>query len=133
MQNRLDFNVSQLTEQHKKEMEKHANFSQDSITDHYNELAVNYEQIYLRVGWPDPKRCAEYCRDLVNVANSTKETARVLDLGCGTGLVGKYLNEEGFLNTDGIDASAGMIKEAEEKRVYKDLVELFLGAPATFP
>ena len=54
-------------------------------------------------------------------------------MGCGTGLVGKYLAEYGFQQIDGIDASSGMLVEAGTKRVYKDLVELFLGAPQTFP
>ena len=54
-------------------------------------------------------------------------------MGCGTGLVGKYLADFGFKHVDGIDASAGMLKEAEGKRVYKDLSELFLGQPDTYP
>lgn len=30
-------------------------------------------------------------------------------MGCGTGLVAKYLIERGITNIDGIDASGGMI------------------------
>ena len=54
-------------------------------------------------------------------------------MGCGTGLVGKYLNELGFKHIDGIDASSGMIDCARSKGVYKDLHEMFLGKPETFP
>jgi hypothetical protein len=46
--------TGELTEEHKKEMSKHGEFSQEKIVDHYNELAQNYEQIYLRAGWHDP-------------------------------------------------------------------------------
>jgi predicted TPR repeat methyltransferase len=60
-------------------------------------------------------------------------TAQVLDMGCGTGLVGQYLKERGFLNVVGVDASKGMLDKATEKRVYSELVELFLGKPETFP
>lgn len=67
------------------------------------------------------------------MVTDVKEATTVLDLGCGTGLVGKFLGERGFLNNVGVDASSGMIKEAENKKVYKELVELFLGAPKTFP
>lgn len=63
MQNKLDFN-SELTEEHQKEMAKHQNFNQDNITEHYNNLSVNYEEIYLKVGFPDPKKCAEIINDL---------------------------------------------------------------------
>mgnify|MGYP000903875118 CR=1 FL=1 len=56
---KLDFNVEKLSEEHIKEIEKHAGFKQEKITEHYDELSANYEQIYLKVGWPDPKQCAE--------------------------------------------------------------------------
>lgn len=54
-------------------------------------------------------------------------------MGCGTGLVGKYLNDKGFKNIVGIDASSGMLSKAAEKEVYSELEELFLGKPETFP
>ena len=39
------------TQNHQKEMEK--------LDQQYNELAVNYEEIYLKAGWNDPAKCAE--------------------------------------------------------------------------
>ena len=39
----------------------------------------------------------------------------------------------GFINIHGIDASSGMLKESEKKRVYTELDELFLGSPDTYP
>lgn len=39
----------------------------------------------------------------------------------------------GFRNIDGIDASKGMLDKAKTKDAYRDLVELFLGNPSTFP
>jgi len=42
----------------------------------------------------------------------TKEQTSILDLGCGTGLIGKYLFEMGFTEIHGIDASSGMLREA---------------------
>lgn len=56
-----------------------------------------------------------------------------MDMGCGTGLVGQYLKERGFKAIVGIDASAGMIQKAQDKQVYSELHELFLGRPDTFP
>jgi hypothetical protein len=55
---KLDF-TRELTDDHKKEMEKHGGFAQDHIVEHYNDLAVNYEAIYLLAGFHDPKKCAE--------------------------------------------------------------------------
>ena len=54
-------------------------------------------------------------------------------MGCGTGLVGQYLKEEGFRQIDGVDASQGMLDQARDKVAYRDLDELFLGTPDTFP
>ena len=111
-------------------MLKHADYKQDTIVEHYNELSDNYEQIYLTAGWTDPVKCAELA-DAVLIEN--KETAEILDMGCGTGLVGQYLKEMGFKNITGVDASVGMLEKARSKNAYTDLDELFLGLPDTFP
>ena len=125
---KLDFNTEQLTDEHMAEMEKHAGFNQANIKEHYNDLCANYEQIYLKVGFPDPKQAAEYVQEFVsNNTEERRDQVEVLDMGCGTGLVGKYLGEYGFTNIDGVDASTGMLAESREKGVYRSLDELFLG------
>jgi predicted TPR repeat methyltransferase len=48
-------------------------------------------------------------------------------MGCGTGLVGKYLKERGFQTIVGVDASKGMLEKALVKGSYTELEELFLG------
>ena len=77
--------AGELSDEHKIEMAKHGNFAQDNIVDHYNELSQNYEQIYLRAGWHDPLKCAELAKQCFN---ENSADAVVLDMGCGTGLVG---------------------------------------------
>jgi predicted TPR repeat methyltransferase len=89
-------------------MEKHQGFSQENIGAHYDDLATNYEQIYLTVGWPDPKKAASLLEELVSAgpdAGQRRTEVEVLDMGCGTGLVGQYLSEYGFTKIDGLDAS----------------------------
>lgn len=120
----------ELTEEHKKEMEKHGNFDQTKIAEHYDELSSHYEQVYLRAGWHDPLKCAELAKDCLG---DESVGAVVLDMGCGTGLVGQYLQERDFKNTVGIDASAGMLEKARAKGAYTELHELFLGSPETYP
>ena len=131
---KLDFSA-ELTEAHRKEMEKHANFAQDGIVDHYNELAVNYEAIYLKAGFHDPKKCAELTGECYKLVGKEKEEVDILDMGCGTGLVGKYLKEDGFVKITGLDACPGMLKECEENKpgVHVELIELFLGTPDSYP
>jgi predicted TPR repeat methyltransferase len=119
-----------VTEEMKENMLKHGGFSQDHIAEHYNELCAHYEQIYLTAGYHDPLRCAELCKEIFG---DNAPTVQILDMGCGTGLVGQYLKERGFLHVVGVDASSGMLEKAKEKESYEELQELFLGRPDTFP
>lgn len=135
MEGKLDFTVDVLTDAHKKEMEKHAGFDQNTIEGHYDEVCNNYEAIYLRAGFHDPKKCAELTNECYELTGKSKEECEVLDMGCGTGLVGQYLSEDGFKQIVGLDASEGMLKECEQTKpgIHKELVKLFLGKPDTFP
>ena len=45
----------------------------------------------------------------------------VLDVGSGTGLVGRYLNEAGFDEIDGIDVSPASLEAARASGVYRAL------------
>jgi predicted TPR repeat methyltransferase len=128
-----DFKADNLTAVNKTEMEKHAGFDQTNIKDHYDELSSNYESVYLTAGWPDPTKSAELANEFVHLSPASKADAEVFDMGCGTGLVGQYLTEFGFTKVDGVDASKGMLDQAEVKKCYRLLEELFLGVPETFP
>ncbi len=61
----------------------------------------------------------EMVRDLV-AEKVPGRLARLLDLGCGTGLAGEYLSDRaGFLV--GVDIAEGMVAMADERDVYNDL------------
>lgn len=49
-------------------------------------------------------------------------STRLLDAGCGTGLVGECLRELGYANIDGIDYCKSMLNKAKEKQVYNSLI-----------
>ena len=87
MNHKLDFS-GELSSDHKREMEKHGNFSQDNIKEHYDELCTNYEAIYLKAGFHDPLKCAELVNECHDLVGKSKEDIEVNDMGCGTGLVG---------------------------------------------
>ncbi|KAM0424964.1 hypothetical protein ACHAPT_009765 [Fusarium lateritium] len=46
---------------------------------------------------------------------------RILDAGCGTGLVGATLAKKGAKHTDGIDLSSGMLQVAQRTGAYRSL------------
>jgi len=57
------------------------------------------------------------------------KTGRVLDAGCGTGLVGQELSKMGYTCMDALDYSAEMLEEAKQKKVYQDHVQADLSKP----
>jgi predicted TPR repeat methyltransferase len=57
------------------------------------------------------------------------EDARIMDLGCGTGLVGVELRKRGYKNIDGVDLVPEMLEEAKAKGVYRSLQQGSMGSP----
>ena len=59
----------------------------------------------------------------------TNRPSRIVDLGCGTGLVGAELQRLGYTDLDGIDLSAEMLDVARSKGIYQKLIEADLLKP----
>lgn len=55
---------------------------------------------------------------------NVEQEARILDVGCGTGLLGKAMTKAGFAPMDGVDMSEEMLRQAEKKGVYNKTVLL---------
>jgi SAM-dependent methyltransferase len=43
---------------------------------------------------------------------------RAVDLGCGTGRLGHWLQQQGIIHIDGLDCSPAMVQQASTKQVY---------------
>ena len=54
--------------------------------------------------------------------NLQPRNSEIIDFGCGTGLVGEALAEQGFVNVDGADISTGMLEQARAKQIYRHLL-----------
>ena len=59
--------------------------------------------------------------------------ASILDLGCGTGLVGESLQRLGFDAIDGVDFSQEMLNVAQGKNLYRRLIQADLTAATDLP
>ena len=64
-----------------------------------------------------PKIAANFCDILI-----PDKSAKIIDIGAGTGFVGEYLLKHGFNNVDALEPAKGMLVQAKEKRVYKNLL-----------
>jgi len=56
-------------------------------------------------------------------------SAVVLDIGCGTGLLGQGLAAQGFRAIDGLDVSPEMMQVAQRRGVYRDFIAADLNQP----
>ncbi|HJL90083.1 MAG TPA: class I SAM-dependent methyltransferase [Acidimicrobiales bacterium] len=86
---------------------------------HYEAWSVTYDtEIGGQHNYAQPTRCA-----VALASTITPDGARVLDVGCGSGLSGLALREVGFTAIDGCDLSPAMLKLADRTDVYDDLFE----------
>lgn len=86
--------------------------------DVYEGWAPSYEQnLQQDYGYIAPQIAANAL-----AAQCPDRGTRILDLGCGTGLVGKELAGHGFWQIDGLDISPNMLEEARAKEIYGDLM-----------
>jgi SAM-dependent methyltransferase len=63
----------------------------------------------------------------------SERSSSIIDMGCGTGLVGQALTGHGFTVIDGADASPQMLRHAHAKGVYRHLLTVDLTAPQALP
>ena len=64
--------------------------------------------------------------------HAPRGTGPVLDAGCGTGLLGDWLDILGLGPVEGLDLSSGMLAVARRKGAYQALHQLALGGPLPF-
>ena len=64
-----------------------------------------------------------YCVEMIEHLSSQKHHPRMLDLGCGTGLVMEEIKKHGYTSTfvHGIDISPNMLEMADKKQIYDQL------------
>lgn len=87
-----------------------------AVKSYYDEMADHYDDTL--AGWQ--YRAPEDACDLL--APYLADGARVLDVGCGTGLLGRALMQRGALQVDGIDISTASLRHAEERGCYARLI-----------
>lgn len=86
---------------------------------HYDEWAADYEADLIDTyGYTGHRLVAEALAAVVDDPG-----AELIDLGCGTGLVGRELRSLGYSTIDGLDFSPGMLEKARALGIYRNLYE----------
>jgi predicted TPR repeat methyltransferase len=104
--------------------------SKDSkeLAERYDEWAESYDQeLEEDYGWQIPQLIADV------LSQFTPASARILDAGAGTGLVGQYLGSLGYDNLVAMDISNEMLNKAREKGVYQEFHQMDMGETLDFP
>ena len=96
----------------------------EEVRDYYDQWAEVYDEELTENSYQQPRRCAmELARHL------NDRSARILDVGCGTGLSGIALSEAGYSHIDGCDLSQGMLEKAFKTEIYSKLFMADLNKP----
>ena len=90
----------------------------EKMVDFYRKWAEDYDhQMLDELGYISPISIAQ----LLNHYLPDKQ-ARVFDIGCGTGLTCTFLHQQGYSCLDGIDLSPDMVKVAEDRGIYQQVM-----------
>lgn len=91
----------------------------ESSQDLYDQWASDYDQHLLEdFGYLSPLVAARALAEEID-----QRDGEIIDFGCGTGLVGMALRQQGFDTVDGVDISTGMLERAREKNAYRELIQ----------
>ena len=89
------------------------------LKQHYKSWANNYDQDLIDWGYAYPSQLKKIMSHDIRV----KKNSKILDAGCGTGLVAEALSDMNFKNIIGLDYSMDMLNVAKDKKIYTRLVQ----------
>jgi len=90
----------------------------------YDRWAEVYDRDLQDGEYQQPSRCAATLKTQVEDKSIT-----ILDVGCGTGLSGMALKDQGFTTIDGCDLSQGMLDKSDALGIYGRLFTCDLNQP----
>ena len=93
--------------------------SSTKLKQHYKFWAHDYDRDLVDWGYAYPYQLKKIMSKDIKV----KKDSKILDAGCGTGLVAQVLSDMNFKNIVGLDYSIDMLKIAKNKKIYKRLIQ----------
>ena len=89
------------------------------LKQHYKSWANDYDQDLIDWGYAYPSQL----KKIISQDIKLKKSSKILDAGCGTGLVAEVLGDMNFKNIVGLDYSMDMLKIAKDKKIYTRLIQ----------
>lgn len=90
----------------------------EKIVEFYSRWADEYDHQMLEVlGYISPITIAQLLCDYLADKN-----ARIIDIGCGTGLTCKFLHQQGYKRLHGVDLSPDMVRVAQDRKIYEQVM-----------
>jgi len=91
----------------------------NKTVEYYDQLATDYDTVVVeKWGYKMPKKVAAMCANELQVPL----TAKLLDLGCGSGLVGVEMRKLGYTGTmTGVDMSKTSLDVSKKRNIYQRL------------
>lgn len=116
---------NQIAEQCYKSYFYDQNFSRSNpkyVEELFDVFAPDFDNVLAGLNYDSPKIIAQILSDFLS--SSINEKITILDLGCGSGLCGKYIKKI-FKKSHitGVDISAKMLENAKKKNVYDRLIK----------
>ncbi|MDG2416375.1 MAG: class I SAM-dependent methyltransferase [Pelagibacterales bacterium] len=89
------------------------------LKQHYKSWADDYDRDLVDWGYAYPSQLKKIMSQDIKI----KKNSKILDAGCGTGLVAEVLGDMNFKNIVGLDYSIDMLKIAKDKKIYTRLIQ----------
>ncbi|NEO52879.1 MAG: class I SAM-dependent methyltransferase [Okeania sp. SIO3B5] len=98
----------------------------EKIQTYYDKWAVAYNSDVSNEQYIGPEYIVNLLTTLksnngLKTVDSSDRQIKILDAGCGTGLVGTVLKQKGYHGVDGADLSEGMVEQARSTGAYNFL------------
>lgn len=93
-----------------------ANTHTDAVN-FYSGIADNFDQIQEALAYVGAKNGVKKCMEVCQVP----KTARILDVGAGTGIIGEMLQSMGYDNLDALDGCQELLEKSRERNCYRNL------------
>ena len=100
----------------------HLDGDPEKLGSYYDNWASSYEDDMAEVSYSGPQIGGKLLREFQATEGQKPDlSARIVDAGCGTGLVGVALAEIGYENIDGFDLSESMAQKARKTKTYRQV------------